>query len=77
MNRVHDPLEDSGDGLPANPGRRRLAVGFGILMLIVIVGVLGWFVVTNTETDSEPPRIIGWNAGHGAATAPPQSRSSG
>lgn len=47
--------------------RRRLAVGFGVLMLVVILLGLVWFAVTHTETVEDPGSLIG---GSGEAAAP-------
>lgn len=53
-----DPLDEPGEGMPVNPGRRRLALAAGLLMLLLILGSLVWFAVTNTETSEGPPSLF-------------------
>lgn len=59
MSPEDDPLDDPGEGMPASPTRRRLALAAGLLMLILILVSLLWFSLTNTETDEDPGRLLG------------------
>lgn len=58
MSHHDDPLDDPGEGMPVSPGRRRLALVVGILMLLLILATLAWFIATNTETADGPPSIF-------------------
>ena len=51
MPRNRITIDDPDDEiLPASPGRRRIGAIVGCLTLIILLGVLTWFVATNTET---------------------------
>lgn len=59
MASSHDPLDDPGEGMFISNARRRLAVGFGVLMLVVILLGLAWFAVTHTDTVEDPGSLLG------------------
>lgn len=60
MTPAHDPLEDgTGEAIPTSPARRRVALTVGILLLVLILGVLIWFIVTNTETVDDHGTLFG------------------
>ena len=67
MTPANDPPKDPVEGLLASPARRRLAIVAGILMLILILGALAWFAVTNTETSDGRDRLIGRSDARGEA----------
>ncbi len=59
MTPQDDSLDDPGEGLPASLARRRLALGVGLAILVLILAALVWFSVTNTETAEERDRLFG------------------
>lgn len=69
MTPSDDPLDDPGEGMPASPARRRLAIAVGVAMLLLILGALVWFSVTNTETRDEQGPLLGSTSQPGYARA--------
>jgi hypothetical protein len=56
---ANDPLDDPGEGMFVSPSRRRIAIAFGLLMLVLILVGLAWFAVTHTGTADAPGSLLG------------------